>query len=162
MPYYAGDMQRYRIRMHGRLYRGDPGLFSRFSFKKLFKAVGKVGAPVMKLAGSVAGALVPGVGTLVSKGTELLARARGAVKPALDAVQASEILRLASGAQLEAADPGVAALLGYGSPATEELLGVSGGTPGAVAAEAGGRLGRGRARKRYYPSGRSRRRRRRY
>lgn len=95
-------------------YAGDPGIFSRFSFKKLFKFVGKVATPLA----SVASAVVPGVGGLISKGVELIGRARGNV-------QSSPILQIAAKGMQE----------GFMPPHLARVAGqrVAGTTPGGVA-----------------------------
>lgn len=95
-------------------YAGDPGIFSRFSFRKLFKFVGKVATPLA----SVVSAVVPGVGGLISKGVELIGRAKGNVA-------ASPILQIAAAGARE----------GFASPQSFRQAGqrVAGSTPGAVA-----------------------------
>lgn len=111
--YYTGDSVRARFR--GRLTVGDPGLFSRFSFKKLFRAAGKVASPLLKIAAP----LIPG-GQFVSG---LLGGAGGIVKAARETVEPFMPL--------------------YGAiqdvrrgelPGTSMARAVAGGTPGLVAA----------------------------
>lgn len=127
MPYYLGDY-----------YQGDPGLFSRFSFKKLFRAAGKVVKPLA----AIAAPLIPG-GQLL---TGLLG---GGVKGlAREAVQTAAPFMPLAEALFEA---------GGGLPAGARAM--AGGTPGLVAEASQARLTGRHRRVRYV---RARRRRRRY
>lgn len=125
-------------------YYGD-GLFSRFSFKKLFKAVKKVGAPLLKLAAP----LIPG-GQFISG---LAGGVGGVVKAARET--ALPFMPLYSAvADIRRGD-----LPGAG--VSRVLAGSAGiGTPGGVAAVEAGRQTTRRARR--YTSRRPARRRRRY
>jgi hypothetical protein len=119
VSYYGDGGTRFRAR--GRMYLGD-GLFSRFSFKKLFRAAGKVVKPLAKLAAPVL-SMVPG-GQFVSG---LLGGAKGVVQAARQTIEpfapVLSAIHDVAGGQLPGA--GVA----------RAMAGAAGlGTPGGIAA----------------------------
>lgn len=139
MPYYAGDGQRYRMRLAGSMYRVGDGIFSRFSFKKLGRFVGKVAkSPI----GGLVTSLIPGVGGAVaSLATRFMGSGVGKTVQQVAAPFAPLL-----GAALD---------VGGGTmPGTLAAEGVAGGTPGMVSARTSGRV---RVRRRYRPRRRRRR-----